>query len=130
MDRAKTHAAALLALAFLLAPSFGCEQATQGAPRPIGAQPVPEKPDDPASWKAHYAEMASLGDGFVVWESRRGGSWRIWLRPLDGGPERQISPDEAGRDHIAAHVSPDGTHLVYLSLPAPHKSFDPLPSNV
>ena len=51
------------------------------------------------------------------------------MRPLDGSPEQQLSPDEPGRDHVAAHISPDGRHLVYLSLPAPHDDFDPLPQH-
>jgi hypothetical protein len=68
--------------------------------------------------------MAALGEGFVVWESLREGHWRIWMRRLDGAPEHQLSPDEPGRDHVAAHIAPDGRHLVYLSLPAPHRDFD------
>ena len=60
-----------------------------------------------------------LGHGFVVWESNRTGNWRIWHRALDGSALRPITPDEADRDHLAPHISPDGTRLVYLSVPHP-----------
>ena len=70
-------------------------------------------PDTAQEWK----RMAKFGRGFVVWESNRTGSWRIWHRSLDGSDLRQITPDETDRDHIAPHISPDGTRLVYLSVP-------------
>ena len=107
----------------------GCEPAALGAGG-AAAREVPAGPQDPEkpeSWAPHYAALSALGDGFVVWESRRDGHWRIWMRPLDGAPERQLSPDEPGRDHVAAHISPDGRHVVYLSVPAPHKDFERLP---
>lgn len=72
----------------------------------LGSEPSSE-------WRAH----AELGPGFVVWESSRTGSWRIWQRQLDGSGLRQLSPDERRRDHFAPHISPDGRHLVYLSYP-------------
>ncbi|MEM8994832.1 MAG: hypothetical protein AAGF23_08575, partial [Acidobacteriota bacterium] len=28
-----------------------------------------------------------LGRGFAVWESNRGGAWRLWRRDLEGGGE-------------------------------------------
>jgi len=103
----------------------------EAAPRPsVELPPVPANPDRPESWAEHYRAMARLGPGFVVWESRRTGSWRIWRRALDGGPAHQLSPDEPGRDHVAAHVSPDGRYVVYLSLPAPHTSFERLSPEV
>ena len=108
----------------------GCEREGLGAGGAAALPAVPTRPADPEkaeSWAPHYAALSALGDGFVVWESRRKGSWRIWLRRLDGSPERQLSPDEPGRDHVAAHVSPDGRHVVYLSLPAPHKDFERMP---
>jgi alginate O-acetyltransferase complex protein AlgJ len=58
-----------------------------------------------------------LGDGFVVWESNRGGDWRIWTRRLDGSGLRQLSPDEPGQQHCCPHLSPDGSRLVYLARP-------------
>lgn len=64
-----------------------------------------------------WKRMAQLGRGFVVWESRRTGAWRIWHRNLDGSDLRQVTPDEADRDHLAPHISPDGTRLVYVSVP-------------
>lgn len=117
-------------LVFAIALAIGCGESGLGAAPRIASLPVPDRPDAPESWKPHYAALSALGDGFVTWESRRGGKWRIWARPLDGGPERQISPDEPGRDHIGAHISPDGRHVVYLSLPAPHDDFDQLPPAV
>lgn len=55
--------------------------------------------------------------GFVVWESNRTQAFRIWRQELSGGNPRQISPEEPGRDHCCAKLSPDGSRLVYLSLP-------------
>ena len=107
--------------------------ASSGYRGPSGVPPVelaaPEHPDAKESWGRHYRALAALGEGFVAWESKRTGRWRIWMRPLDGGPERQLSPEEPGRDHVAVHISPDGRHAVYLSLPAPHESFDRLPND-
>lgn len=60
---------------------------------------------------------AGLGRGVVVWESNRTGAYRIWMRSLDGSPARQLSPDERGRDHCCAHLSPDGERVAYLSIP-------------
>ena len=56
-----------------------------------------------------WKRMAKLGRGFVVWESNRTGNWRIWHRSLDGSGLRQVTPDETDRDHIAPHISPEGT---------------------
>ncbi len=53
--------------------------------------------------------------GFVVWESNRTGEWRIWTQRLDGTGLRQLTPDEPGRQHCCAHISPDGQRLVYLA---------------
>jgi hypothetical protein len=75
-----------------------------------------EEPD--AKTREGWRKMSQLGSGFVVWESKRTGRWRLWRRELDGSGLRQISPDEAGRDHYCPHISPDGTQLVYLSYPA------------
>lgn len=58
-----------------------------------------------------------LQDGFVVWESNRTGSWRIFHKEISGGTARQLSPDEEGRDHLAPHLCPEGRRLVYLSYP-------------
>ena len=68
---------------------------------------------------------AKLGTGWVVWESNRDGAWRIWVRPLAGGPARRLSPDEPGRDHCCAHLSPDGERVAYLSLPAGARKYAP-----
>jgi len=70
-------------------------------------------------------EAAPWGPGRVVWESNRSGAWRIWTRPLDGGAAVQLSPEEPGRDHCCAHLSPDGRRLAYLSLPGGARSYLP-----
>ena len=33
--------------------------------------------DNPDYWKAAQAELARVGDGFLVWESYRTGIWRM-----------------------------------------------------
>jgi hypothetical protein len=67
--------------------------------------------------RARDLGAAKLGRGLVVWESNRTGAYRIWTRSLDGSPDRQLSPDENGRDHCCAHLSPDGERVAYLSIP-------------
>ena len=116
----------LRAFVLALLAATSCERAGFAVAPPLELAP-PERPDAPESWKPHYRALAALGDGFVAWETKRTGRWRIWMRPLGGGPERQLSPEEPNRDHVAVHISPDGRHAVYLSLPAPHESFDRLP---
>ncbi len=71
------------------------------------------------------AASGTVGEGFLVWESNRSGAWRIWTRRLDGGEPRQLSPEERGRDHCCPHISPDGTRVAYLSLPAPFREYPP-----
>lgn len=68
---------------------------------------------------------AGLGGGWVTWESNRTGAYRIWIRPLAGGAPRQLSPDEPGRDHCCAHLSPDGAWVAYLSLPGGARKYTP-----
>jgi hypothetical protein len=78
---------------------------------------APASADDinsPATWKTGYQELSRLGSGFVVWESKRTGHWRIWRINLDGSGLRQISPED-DREHSCPHISPDGRHVVYLS---------------
>jgi alginate O-acetyltransferase complex protein AlgJ len=57
--------------------------------------------------------------GLAVWESNRTGAWRIWSRRLEGSVARQLSPDEPGREHCCAHLSPDGSQVAYLSRVVP-----------
>jgi hypothetical protein len=88
-----------------------------------GGGPPPHEAGTPAEATARSTqselvaeiERARLGDGLVVWESRRGGDWRIWTRRLDGSGLRQLSPDEPGRQHCCAQISPDGRRVAYLS---------------
>lgn len=109
----------------------GCEKVPSAGARRIGwawvvlglclvATPArgAENIDSPDYWRPHWKRLAEPGKGFVVWESNRTGAFRIWRRNLDGSGLRQISPDEKGRWHYCAHVSPDGKKLVYMSFPA------------
>ena len=70
------------------------------------APPILDLADDP-----------DLGEGFVVWESNRSGPWRLWRRTFDGSPPHQLTSEDGPRQHCCAHISPDGSRLVYLSLP-------------
>ncbi|MGH7337525.1 MAG: TolB family protein, partial [Myxococcota bacterium] len=100
--------APLLALAALLAhgPLSGC------------ARPAAEAaPGSPRS-----------AERFVVFESNRTGDFRIWLAPLDGAQPpalRRLSPDDPGRDHCCAAISPDGARVVYLALPRHRRRYLP-----
>ncbi len=104
-----------------------CEAGEPGDARKA-AQPGPL--DTPAGWVERWQQMEELGRGFVVWESNRTGRWRIWYRNLDGSGLRQLSPEEKARDHFAPHISPDGTHLVYLSYPTPRNAYKSIPDDV
>ncbi|MDH3255740.1 MAG: PKD domain-containing protein, partial [Acidobacteriota bacterium] len=64
-----------------------------------------------------------FGDGFLVWESNRTGSWRIWIRRLDGSGLRQLSPDEKGRQHCCAHIAPGGGAIAYVSMATGRRAF-------
>jgi hypothetical protein len=68
---------------------------------------------------------AAAERGLVVWESNRGGAYRIWASDLDGSGLRQLTPDEPGRDHCCARISPDGERFVYLSMPAESRRYLP-----
>ena len=94
-----------------------------GEPGDARKAPRPASLDTPADWVERWQQMEKLGRGFVVWESNRTRHWRIWYRNLDGSGLRQLSPEEEGRDHFAPHISPDGTHLVYLSYPTPRNAY-------
>lgn len=66
---------------------------------------------------------ASLGPGFVVWESNRTGDWRLFLRHLDGSGLRRISPEEPELQHCCPHIAPDGRSVVYLARPAGKRAY-------
>ncbi|GEM_PF-3872238 len=72
----------------------------------------------------------SFQEGFVVWESSRSGAWRIFKQDLNADQPVQISPEEEGRDHFAAHVSPDGTRVLYLSYPRGRNGYRKQPSSI
>ena len=74
-----------------------------------------------------WQRLAALGDGFLVWESHRGGHWRIWYRRLDGSGLRRLTPDEKGRDHFCPHISPDGRFVAYLSYPVGATGYKAIP---
>lgn len=71
------------------------------------------------------ATVSGLGEGVVVWESNRSGAWRIWSRRLDGSGLRQLTADEAGRNHFCPHISPDGRWVAYLSVAKGGASYEP-----
>ena len=64
--------------------------------------------------------------GVLVWESNRGGNWRIWTRRLESPAARMLSPQEDDRQHCCAHLSPDGSRLVYLSRAVPNDQYPEL----
>ncbi len=112
--------AAILALALLLGLVTALSSIGACAPDRNGEAargPAPAAAAKEAPVPGADAERALLGDGFVVWESNRGGDWRIWQVRLDGSGLRRLSPDEPGRQHCCPHVSPDGTRVAYLSRP-------------
>ncbi len=82
-----------------------------------------------AAHAPRLAESAGQGAagtaGFVVWESNRSGEYRIWRQDLGGGKAYRISADEPGRDHCCAKLSPNGSRLVYLSLPGGARKYGP-----
>lgn len=90
---------------------------------------LPLAADEPdAATREAWHKLAPIGRGFVIWESNRSGHWRIWRRELDGSGLRQISPEEAGREHYCPHLAPDGRRLVYLSYPTGLDTYDHRPT--
>ena len=73
--------------------------------------------ESPEYWKPAQAELAKLGDGFLVWESHRTGRWSIWTIKLDGTGLKQLSIEEPDKDQMAPKISPDGKRIAYLSFP-------------
>ena len=73
--------------------------------------------EDPAAWKPAQEELCKLGDGYLVWESRRTGTWQIWTMNLDGTGLRQLTPAQPTRNQMCPHISPDGTRVAYLDTP-------------
>ncbi|MEW6366496.1 MAG: LamG-like jellyroll fold domain-containing protein [Acidobacteriota bacterium] len=63
------------------------------------------------------ADHHQFGEGFLVWESNRSGTWRIWTARLDGTGLRQLSPNEPRSRHCCPHISPDGSRVAYVSFP-------------
>jgi hypothetical protein len=102
----------------LSCPSLAAESPKgQSAKSPLSqVDPAPGDSDTPAYWLPAQRELAELAEGVLVWESRRTGTWRIWTMRLDGTGMRQLTVDEAGRDHYCPKLSPDGRRLTYLSL--------------
>jgi hypothetical protein len=117
--------AAIGCVAAAVLPACGGSPAQEAAD--VGAEPPRPEPVGVPAERSEGAELAGSGDpgtaeaapplgaGFVVWESNRGGAWRIWIRELAGGEPRRLSPDETGRDHCCPHISPDGSRVAYLS---------------
>ena len=122
----------LLAGALLLAAACGTDRTPRETP-PVaaastaeGAASGPAAPTTPVTETAPGPESAReipvpagarLGEGYLVWETRRTGRWRIFTQRLDGSGLRALSPDEPGRDHCCPHIAPGGATVVYLSYP-------------
>lgn len=102
-----------IALLLLVAGALFCGQSCGKSQDSTGASSGSPTASAPEISSPEYAR---LGDGFLVWESDRGGAWRIWTRRLDGAGLRQLTPEESGRQHCCPHVSPDGKWVAYLSL--------------
>ena len=103
-----------LPLSFILA-SLLLVQGCDAVPVPPTGEAGAVEPELEVAAPAAAPASASLGNGFLVWESNRSGAWRIWTRSLDGGEARQLTADEPGRQHYAPHISLDGTLIAYLS---------------
>ncbi len=130
--RSRSRPRLLRAALGILAAALGCAllHCDAGEGGDAGKVSQPARLDSPADWAERWRQMGELGSGFLVWESNRTGRWRIWYRKLDGSGLRQLSPEEEGRDHFAPHISPDGTHLAYLSYPVPRNAYQPVPDGV
>ncbi|MDA8015817.1 MAG: hypothetical protein MPN21_00085, partial [Thermoanaerobaculia bacterium] len=110
LRRLRSHSALLLA-ALVVSVGTACGDSA-------GSSLPTTTPEPSASAIGGESEgVQSLGRGFVVWESNRGGRWRIWRRGLDGSEPTALTPDEPGKAHCCAHVSPDGRQMAYLALP-------------
>ncbi len=115
----------LMLVVFLLGCSDGTTSSgatSSAAAQANTAQANAETQSSPDRGSAKQAAMPSaddgLGAGFVVWESNRGGAWRLWRRDLGvDGKAHPLTPAEPSRAHCCAHIAPDGQSLVYLSLP-------------
>lgn len=116
MRRPKIHTSGLQApfLVLALFSGLGCGESATRSPAAATAEAAagPERRGSAGA----ATEARDLGDGFVVWESNRSGAWRLWIRTLDRSEPRRLSPEEPGREHCCAHVSPDGEWVAYLSL--------------
>ncbi|MDA0841014.1 MAG: hypothetical protein O3B01_24570 [Planctomycetota bacterium] len=83
--------------------------------KPAGA--AKEDPESPEYWRDAQRSLAELGDGYLVWETRRTGTWQIWTINLDGTGLQQLTPPEQDREQQCPQISPDGTRVAYLSAP-------------
>ncbi len=120
MDRFSPLARSLPRLALAAA---GALAACGGGPAAAPGEAAPEAAPPVDGVAAEAAAAPALGEGFVVWESNRGGDWRIWRRDLDGSEPRRLTPDEPGRSHCCPHIAPDGRRLVYLSAPGRQRDY-------
>ncbi len=84
-------------------------------PLPTGPASDPRVPATPT----RPTSQPPPARGLLVWESNRGGDWRIWTRRLESKEATRLSPPEPDRQHCCAHLSPDGSRLVYLSRAVP-----------
>lgn len=116
------------ALLILLALFGGGCESPYAAPRPAGDSPSSPLPDAgrPSPAVAPTGDANALGEGFVVWESNRSGDFRIWIRDLQGGEPRQLTPEEPDRrQQCCPQIAPGGRTVAYLSLPKGGELYPP-----
>lgn len=106
--------------------AFSARELSSGDWRFVELPSSPEGPRPARAKRTQAPGETPAARGFVVWESNRGGDWRIWTRRIENNAARQISPDEADRQHCCSHVSPDGKRLVYLSRAVPNDQYPEL----
>ena len=87
--------------------------ATLALPIAIACSPSPAADERPAPSAPRRARRPRL-DRLGVGSQRRAASGGA---PSRAAPRSSSPPDEPGRDHCCAHLSPDGGWVVYLSLP-------------
>lgn len=97
--------------------------ATVAAQVPVSLEQV----DQPDAWRPHQAALAEMGEGFLVWESNRSGSWRIYTMSLDGTGMRCLTDDPDTIDHAAPQISPDGRWISYLAYQKPDNAYNKRP---
>lgn len=101
-----------LASALLLVAAVACGAGGEGAAPSAGSTAAPGPP------VTGGPGPPGPGDGFVVWESNRSGSWRLWRKDLAGGEPAPLTRGERGFEECCPQISPDGRRIAYLRFRA------------